>query len=130
MCLNFADGHVYDSLKYGSQEFRLDFKTDRVTAIAGFFLQTLREHRRSHLPLVLAASYADITSVPPTTQFFSDSATNARLKNDTAGIFGDVTYKITSTVNVFAGLRYTVESLNADYNRDDFFNPEIGRAHV
>src|SRR3546814_7086272 len=76
------------------------FKTERVTAIVGFLLQTLREHRRSHLPLVLAASYADITSVPPTTQFFSDSATNARLKNDTAGIFGDVTYKITSTVNV------------------------------
>src|SRR3546814_17169310 len=112
MWLNFADGHVYDSLEYGSQEFRLDFKTDRVTAIAGFFLPTLREHRRSHLPLVLAASYAGITSVPPTTQFFSDSATHARLKNDTAGIFGDVTYKKTSTGTVFPILSLTTEHLN------------------
>ncbi|MDB5713976.1 MAG: TonB-dependent receptor [Sphingomonadales bacterium] len=126
MWINFGDGHVKDRLNYGSQEFRLNVNGDRVNVLAGVYLQTLRERRASHLPLILAASYAGIAGVPPATQFFSDSVTDARLKNDTAAVFADATYKVTPTINVFAGVRYTIESLNVRYHRDNYFNPVTG----
>ncbi len=126
MWINFADGHIKDRLRYGSQEFRLNINADRVTAVGGVYLQTMRERRSSNLPLILAASYAGIPGIPPETQFYSNAISSARLKNETAAVFGDVTYEVTPTVNVFGGLRYTIETLDVDYQREDFFNPVEG----
>lgn len=126
MWINFKDGHIKDKLRYGSQEFRLNIDGDRINTVLGVYVQTLREKRASHLPLILAASYAGIAGVPPTTQFYSDAVSAARLKNDTVAVFGDITYKVTPTINAFAGLRYTIESLNVRYHRDNYFNPVVG----
>lgn len=126
MWVNFADGHVHDRLNYVSQEFRLNLDSGPFKAVGGVYMQSLRERRGSHLPLILAASYAGIPGIPPTTQFFSDSLTDARLKNETAAVFGDVTFKATDTINLFGGLRYTIESLKVRYHRDNFFNPVVG----
>lgn len=126
MWVNYGKDRIYNKLRYGSQEFRLNLTSDRFTVVGGVFLQTYRETRDARQGLILAASYAGITGVPPTTQFFNDGVIRARIKDDTAAVFGDVTFKVTPTLNLFGGLRFTIESLNADYRRDTYFNPVAG----
>jgi len=126
MWADFADGHIHDRLTYGSQEFRLNYDRGIVKAVVGGYYQNLHERRSTHLPLVLAAGYAGVPGVPATMQFWSDIANSSRLGNKTAGVFGDATVDLISTVSVFGGLRFTTEKLRVDYHRDNYFNPVEG----
>lgn len=128
MWVNFGKNRIYDRLRYASQEFRLNYTDGGFNLIVGAFGQTYRETRNALQGLVFTADYAGLTGpgLPGTTPFFNNGDVRARIRNQTGAIFGDLTYEASPTINLFGGLRYTVESLKANYRRDDYFNLATG----
>lgn len=119
----FGDDHEVSKYKYISQELRLNYANGGFNVVAGVYGQRYREKRSLILPFVFDGAFA--TGIPSLAgvQFFNTTNTQPRLSDDTAAVFGDVTYEVTPTVKIFAGLRYNYETLALEYHRQTYFTP-------
>lgn len=118
-----------DNAFYWSNETRINYDAGPVSAVAGFFYQHLRSTFRSTNPQVIDASFfgpAVAAQFPAGALLFSDTANDHKFIDKTASVFGDVTYKVTPTVSLFGGLRYTHEVLDIDYSIANYRNNITG----
>jgi len=92
-----------------TQEVQLHYNDDTRSIIVGGFYDDLQEDFNQHS----LAWLQDING-----DFIPDRITDRRrgpsqIDNKTFSVFGDITQKLTDTVSVFAGARYTDESVDA-----------------
>ncbi|WP_070153717.1 TonB-dependent receptor [Sphingobium phenoxybenzoativorans] len=120
------DEHQVEIYKYFSQEVRLAYSGNGLDIVAGAYYQNYNETRQLLLPFIFDGAFVlqdpTLAGVP----FYVSDTLHSALSDDTIAVFGDVTYAITPTINVFGGLRYTNEKLQLDYYHDAFFNPAAG----
>lgn len=124
--VNTGPGHQVEKYSYFSQEVRLSYSGGGWDIVGGAYYQDYDESRGIDLPLVLDGAFAlqdpTLAGVP----FFTNNVYPTKISDKTIAVFGDVTYAISPTFNIFAGLRYTHEKITLDYHRDDYFNPVAG----
>lgn len=101
-------------LDYVSQEFRLEGTGEGYEWLAGVYYNDHDEETRASVPvLVLNPAF------PGGRGIVTDPRTGGASWTSYA-IFGDTTVWLTETVNVFAGLRWTVEDLDVHLDRDQY----------
>ncbi|WP_157218935.1 TonB-dependent receptor [Flavisphingomonas formosensis] len=120
------DDHQVEVYKYFSQEVRLAYSKSGLDIVGGVYYQNYDETRQLLLPFILDGAFALQNPALAGVPFFSNDILHTRLSDDTIAAFGDVTYAVTSTINVFGGLRFTNEKLKLNYDHDIFFNPATG----
>jgi iron complex outermembrane recepter protein len=107
---------------YFSQELRLEGRTGDFEWIGGVFYSDYTDKPANEVPLLIDCTVLDPSGslcnagVPGLLQ--SDAHT-AEATWESAAIFGDVTWYLTDRFNVFAGLRWTWEDVDLDYDRTD-----------
>jgi iron complex outermembrane receptor protein len=107
---------------YFSQELRLEGRTGDIEWIGGLFYQDYTDKPENEVPLLIDCNVLDpsgtlcAAGIPGLLQ--SDAHT-AKATWENYALFGDVTWYLTDNFNVFAGLRWTWEDLNLDYDRTD-----------
>lgn len=108
---------------YFSQELRLNYSGDRLNAVGGFFYQSLRDRGAGSTPFVFDGAFILRNPALAGVKFYSGTQVKYKIKDDTWAAFGDITYKLSDTVSVFGGLRYTHESIqDNDFQSATFFN--------
>ena len=111
-----------EDTKYFSQELRVNYEGERVNLVAGAFYQRVRTNATNTAPLIFDGSFI---GKPAGQKFINETPVFYRIKDDTAAVFADITYKIFPKLSVFAGLRYTTEDLFLDYRRRNYNNVPI-----
>ncbi|MBR9910845.1 MAG: TonB-dependent receptor [Gammaproteobacteria bacterium] len=108
------DEIIANEIEYFSQELRLEGSTDSAEWIAGIYLSHSEE-------------VADNTA--PTSLFNNGvlrfDPKEATASWDSYAIFGDVTFQVTETFDVFAGLRWTQEDMDIEYSNAVYTFPLI-----
>jgi iron complex outermembrane receptor protein len=100
-----------------TQEFRLEGSRDRLDWIAGLFYAQHEEETISEIP-VLARSAAIPGGVG-----VSFDPRDGSAEWTTAAAFADGTFQLTDAVNLFAGLRWTVEDMDVKVDRQSYLAP-------
>lgn len=113
-------GHLPTTNKYWSEELRANFESGPLSAVVGLYYQDAKIDTAINQPLLLDGAFVGQT---PGDQFITDTRAKANIKNATASVFGDITYKLTDQFKVFGGLRYTHETYDLDYARNEYFTP-------
>jgi len=124
--VNTGKNHQVEKYNYLSQEVRLAYSGRGFDIIAGAYYQNYNESRDIDLPIVLDGAFALQNPALAGVPFLSNNIYPTRIHDNTAAVFGDITYAVTPTINVFGGLRYTNEKVSLSYHRDDYFNPVAG----
>lgn len=112
-----------DLTYYYSEELRLNYTAGPINAVIGGYYQNLHE------PIILTnptVYNSEFLGRPPGSLFFSDTYQNYGLLDDTASVFGDTTYQLTSTLKVFGGARFTYENLKYFHLSEVFLNNIVG----
>jgi iron complex outermembrane receptor protein len=94
--------------KYYSQELRLNYEADRISAVGGVFYQSVT----ARVPFSVTAFFVGTSG--------NWGIRNWKLRDKTSGIFGDVRYDVGRGVSVFGGLRYSKEKINVAYERKQY----------
>jgi iron complex outermembrane receptor protein len=120
------DGRAPKRDSYFSQEIRLNYKADRLDVVGGVYYQHLKNDVDNSIPLILDGAFALQDPSLAGVKFYSNPIVDSRTKDDTASIFGDVTYHVADTLSLIGGLRFNYEKIRVIYHRDEFFNPVTG----
>jgi iron complex outermembrane recepter protein len=127
-------GHLPTSTQYWSEEARANYDSGPFNSVVGVYYQDARIHTSVSQPLGLDGAFVGAT---PGQLYITDSeVTQAKIKNRTAAVFGDLTYALTDQFKVFGGVRYTHETYGLNYARVDYFttrdnyNPVTGQFSV
>ncbi|MEA3299401.1 MAG: TonB-dependent receptor [Pseudomonadota bacterium] len=103
----------YFETDYFSQELRLESSSDQLDWILGGYYQKYTDRNKQETALLLGGI------------FFTDPV-RAEAKWETWAMFGDMTWHLSDRLNVFAGLRWTVEdTVMNDYSRTDSSGPAV-----
>jgi iron complex outermembrane receptor protein len=96
-----------------SEELRLEFTGEASELILGAYYENHEEHAHNHSPSFLFDLFAPGDNVLDA--IFDDVTGPSDVKNETISVFGDLTYNLSDTWDVFFGLRYTDESIDLDH---------------
>lgn len=96
-----------------SEELRLEFTGEASELILGAYYENHEEHAHNHSPSFLFDLFAPGDNVLDA--IFDDVTGPSDVKNKTFSVFGDLTYELSDTWDVFFGLRYTDESIDLDH---------------
>jgi iron complex outermembrane receptor protein len=94
---------------YFSNETRINFSTDSLDIVAGTFVQLLHDYKHNTVPT--------ISNPPSGIRTLSDTVLDADVDDDVYSAFADATFKVSDTLSLFGGLRYSYEKLKVDYRR-------------
>ncbi len=104
-----------------SQEFQLNYQSDRVTSVAGVY------YFEEKISDILTVSVGDrgpgLSCGPGTDRCHLDSDNNIT-DNDSYAIFGQLSYNFTSALSGTFGIRYTDETKTSTPDQFDYLNPE------
>lgn len=104
-------------MDYISQELRLEGAEDGFEWIAGVYFNNHEEADQTEIPVVAASG-----AIPGGKGIIIDPRRGGAEWTSYAA-FGDATIWLTDRINVFGGLRWTVEDLDVDVDRDAFLIP-------
>jgi len=107
------DFPIYHQADYISQEFRIEGTNDKIEWLGGLYYNYYEETSRADITLLAFNPAAGGNVV------ISDPRVG-KAEWDGYAVFGDVTYNITDSVNVFGGLRWTVEDMTVEQSRRNF----------
>ena len=96
-----------------SEELRFEFTGEASELILGAYYENHEERAHNHSPSFLFDLFAPGDNVLDA--IFDDVTGPSDVKNDTISIFGDLTYHLSDTWDVFFGLRYTDESIDLNH---------------
>ncbi|MFA7555014.1 MAG: TonB-dependent receptor [Spongiibacteraceae bacterium] len=122
----------YDTY-YFSQEFRLEGSTDEVDYIFGAYYNQYHDKSANEVGLIFAdyifetgpaAGLSD--GIIGNDYYFQVNPLEAEAVWEGWAMFGDATWQVTENVSIFAGLRWTSEDVELDYNRIDIRGPYTG----
>lgn len=113
-------GHLPTLTRYWSQEIRANYEAGPISVVAGLYYQDARINTAVNQPIGLDGAFVGQT---PGDLYLTDTRSRAKIRNKSASIFGDLTYKITDQFKFFGGLRYTHETYDFDYSRVEYFTP-------
>jgi len=101
---------------YGSQEFRLNYAGERADIVAGVFAQFIKSRGE-----IATTVFTDNTifGLPGVFGIALWTHNQWTVLDNTYAAFGDMTYKLTDSLSMFGGLRYTKEKIKETYSRDD-----------
>jgi iron complex outermembrane receptor protein len=108
-----------DAPRYFTQEVRMEYHTKRIDGIVGAFYSHVDESvgglgdRPNSSTALIENNGAK----------FNDGLYRAELTNFSEAAFGDLTWHVTNTVDVFGGYRFTHESLTNDLQNDNYSIP-------
>jgi iron complex outermembrane receptor protein len=109
-----------DRFHYFSEETRLNYRAGPLNALTGVYYQDYHDGYGLDIPAILDGSLVGLT---PGVPYFNSQYPKARTRDRTASIFGDLTVELPHKFDLFGGLRYTVEKIDVNYHRDDYFGP-------
>ncbi len=109
-----------DRFHYFSEEARVNYRAGPLNAVTGVYYQDYHDGYGLDIPAILDGSLVGLT---PGVPYFNNQYPQARTRDRTASVFGDLTVELPHKFDVFGGLRYTDEKINVNYHRDDFFGP-------
>ncbi len=112
-----------DEAFYYSEEARLNYSNGPLNAVAGIFYQHVRNPFIVDNPQVVNSEFL---GRPAGQLLYSNPHIDARFKDRTGSLFGDVTYQIVPKLTIFTGLRYTIEREDIRYARATFLNNIVG----
>ena len=110
-------------VNYFSQEVRLNYSGDRFNVVGGLFYQTLKDRGAGTTPFIFDGAFILQDPTLAGTYFYSTTELTYRINDDTYAVFGDATFKVTDTISLFGGLRYTHENINLTYANQTYFAP-------
>ena len=96
---------VANEIEYFSQEFRLEGSTDKAEWIGGIYYSHTNEVVDNTVPTYVPAY--DLVRIDPK---------QGEATWDAYAIFGDVTFSLSDSFSVFAGLRWTQEEMDIDFS--------------
>jgi iron complex outermembrane recepter protein len=100
-----------DDTHYWSEEDRFNYDSSNLKVVTGIFYQNVDGFYRQDAPIETGGTT------------YSDNEAVSHYFDKTASVFGDVTYSVIDSVNVFAGARYTHEQTFTDYDATNYLNP-------
>jgi iron complex outermembrane receptor protein len=98
------DELIANEIHYFSQEIRFEGTTDNMEWIAGGYYSQMEEVADNTAPLALFDNF-----------LLMADPKEATAQWDSYAIFGDMTFNITDTFDIFTGLRWTQEDMDIDY---------------
>ncbi|MAT50851.1 MAG: hypothetical protein CMK32_06685 [Porticoccaceae bacterium] len=132
------DHNVIFDTDYFSQEFRLEYVDDRVQWINGFYFQDYNDQSSNETPLAFVDYFFEPGAGLPgdgvlgNNYYFDAPEVEAEATWTNWALFSDLTFRLTDSVELFGGLRWTQEDVDFDYSRRNiigpaeapFFNPQ------
>ncbi len=119
----FGSGRAPISSYTFTQELRVEGSGAHYSYIAGAFYQSLKENAFLTLPTVI-----DLVNRPaapgPNPIISLVHMTDSVVTDDTSAIFGDVTLDLTDSISLFAGARFTRETLGWRIVQMDLYDPD------
>jgi iron complex outermembrane receptor protein len=112
---------VKDRVHYFSEEARLNYSGDRVDVVGGLYYQSMVNSGGNNVPFIFNGAYLGFGPLAANTLFYNSTPVSFKLNDDTWAAFGDVTFKVTDTVSLFGGLRYTHEKIKDNYASNAYF---------
>lgn len=109
-------------VSYFSEELRANYSGDRLDVVGGFFYQTLKDRGEGVTPFIFDGAFVLRNPALAGTYFYNGTYLNYRVDDDTWAVFGDATYKLTDTISLFAGARYTHETIQLKYQNVSYFS--------
>ncbi|MDR7103648.1 TonB-dependent receptor [Croceicoccus sp. BE223] len=107
---------------YWSQELRFNVDLGPLNIVAGGFYQNYEETRYNSIPVIIGR-IDPMTGQQSPDAAVSITRTYSEIKDDTWAVFGDATFELTETINLFGGLRYTHEKVSPLYQGQEYFVP-------
>lgn len=119
--VNFGiNGRRPEDYSYVSEEARANYTSDRLSVVAGTYVQ----HYVNHFMVNLASDLdGSLVGKTPGQFFFSTAIPHTRLQDDTTSVFGDATYALNDQLKVFGGLRNTWETVDETMHRPTYLAP-------
>ncbi|MFC0303439.1 TonB-dependent receptor [Rhizorhabdus histidinilytica] len=108
-------------VSYFSEELRANYSDERLDVVGGFFYQTLKDRGEGVTPFIFDGAFVLRNPALAGTYFYNATYLNYRIDDDTWAAFGDVTFKLNDTLSLFAGARYTHESIQLKYDNVSYF---------
>jgi iron complex outermembrane receptor protein len=109
-------------VSYFSEELRANYSDERLDIVGGFFYQTLKDRGEGVTPFIFDGAFVLRNPALAGTYFYNGTYLDYRVDDDTWAAFGDATYKLTDTISLFAGARYTHETIQLKYNNVSYFS--------
>lgn len=109
------------AVRYLSQELRLNYAGDRFDIVGGLFYQTLRDKGSGEVPFMFSGAYLGRGADQFNTLYASFGSVQYRIQDDTAAIFGDVSFKATDQITLFGGVRFTHETISSTFSKQNYF---------
>ena len=112
-----------ENVRYFSEEARLNYSSDRLSVVGGFFYQTLTDRGPGpgSSPFVFDGAYILKNPALAGQLYYSATQVKYRINDDTWAAFADGTYKITDSISLFGGLRFTHETILDNYASNAYF---------
>jgi iron complex outermembrane receptor protein len=110
-------------VSYFSQEVRLNYTGDRLNVVGGAFFQTLKDRGSGITPFIFDGAYVLQNPALAGTYFYNATVPIYHINDNTYAAFADATYKVTNTISLFGGLRYTHEKIDLTYSANSYFFP-------
>lgn len=105
-----------------SQEFRIEGSTDNIDYILGLYYSNYVDRARNETATALPGELTPFGG-GYSSYYVSNPVIDAEATWESMAAFADATWSVTDELKVFAGLRWTSEDLELDYQRDDWFFP-------
>lgn len=117
----YSNPPLHFDTDYLSQELRLEGKTGDVEWIGGIYYSDYTDKPANEVPLLFDCTVLDPSGAlcGLTPGLLQSDAHTAKATWESAAIFGDATWYLSDSFNVFAGLRFTWEDVDLDYDRTD-----------
>ncbi|MEA3301466.1 MAG: TonB-dependent receptor [Pseudomonadota bacterium] len=104
---------IFHEADYVSQEFRLEGSSDRLEWIGGLYYSNYEEVSQATISVLAFNPQAGGSLVVADPR-------EGKAEWDSYAAFGDVTFHLTDSLNLFAGLRWTVEDLTVEQSRVNY----------
>lgn len=104
-----------NEVRYFTQEVRVNYSGSTTDIVGGVFYQTLKDVGRNDLPFLISNP-----ALPAGSFIYSNALNRYRINDDTIAVFADITQRITSTISLFGGARFTHEKIKANYSVRNF----------
>jgi iron complex outermembrane receptor protein len=109
-----GDSGIENEIEYFTQELRFEYQSAEMSVVTGVYLQDYQEDGVADVPLWIRAA-----PPLPTPIIQSDPYTNDYEQQSWA-VFSDVTYDLSQTVQLFAGLRWTDEEATLKHKQRSY----------